>query len=224
MARKRAAEAISGGSNNGEGSKRHRGDHRCEARETMILDPEGDVTIATACPHCDQVRRFQASSSVLRLASPVFSKMLGPNFQEGEQFRRTGHATIALYEDDPEATERVLCALHHHPDVSAYYSPDELLPMAMFSDKYDCSRALSPWVPHWCYVSTGRAPKASDIAHTILSAYLLRAFNFSEICAKAALYLSPFFRGSWQKMETMLLMPDRIIGHDALPYGFPLQY
>ncbi|KAK8003221.1 CoA-transferase family III [Apiospora arundinis] len=50
----------------------------------MILDPEGYVTIATACPHCDQVRRFQASSSVLRLASPVFSKMLGPNFQEGE--------------------------------------------------------------------------------------------------------------------------------------------
>ncbi|KAK6850101.1 hypothetical protein PG995_013934 [Apiospora arundinis] len=64
----------------------------------MILDPEGIVIGAAS-----------GFASLLQDAGPQLPR-------RREQFRRTGHATIALYEDDPEATERVLCALHHHPD------------------------------------------------------------------------------------------------------------
>ncbi|KAK8111623.1 uncharacterized protein PG998_008080 [Apiospora kogelbergensis] len=199
MGKKRRATAMTDGGNNAEGSKRPRTDHKCEARETMVLDPEGDVTITINCPQCDEPRSFQASSQVLRLASPVFSKMLGPNFREGQQLQNDGRVTITLHDDDPEATKMILCALHHHPDTSKISISHELLvPMAMFSDKYDCSRALSPWVPHWCKMFSR---SGLEIGSLLIAAYLFRAFNFDEISKNIAMHMCPFFKTSFEVLR-----------------------
>ncbi|KAK8066156.1 hypothetical protein PG997_012903 [Apiospora hydei] len=148
MGKKRMATEISGEGNHDRGTDGGVEEKCCEARETMVLDPDGDVTIEINCPRCDEVRRFQTSSQVLSLASTVFSKMLGPNFKEGHQLRKDGRVTTTLHDDDPGALEMILCALHYHPNAPTTAIRRELLvPMALFCDKYDCSRALAPWAP-----------------------------------------------------------------------------
>ncbi|KAK8136743.1 hypothetical protein PG984_004683 [Apiospora sp. TS-2023a] len=222
MGEKRPAADISDQGNNGQDRNGH-ADKCCEARETMMLDPEGDVTITINCPRCDEVRRFRASSQVLSLASPVFAKMLGPNFMEGQELRKEGQVTIGLHDDDPDAAESVLCALHYHPNAEALpIWHTQLVPMALFSDKYDCGRALAPWIIQWCKV---RPPIEVDMArasYTLLAAYLFRAPNFSIISSKIAKWLPPDFATSWKKLERMDLLPEHLTCNHPLPCCFSL--
>lgn len=176
----------------------------------VVLDPEGNVTITISCPRCDEVRRFRASSQVLSLASPVCAKMLGPNFKESQQLRTESRVTLGLHDDDPDAAETVLRALHYQlNDKSMNPRHPRLMSMALFSDKYDCSRALAPWVPHWCQVRP-TTDWMSGAAHTLLAAYLFRATNFHEISSKVAMCLRPGFESSWKKLEWMDLLPEHI--------------
>lgn len=52
----------------------------------MLLDPEGDVILATT-PGEGAIQKVLVCSRILSLASPVFAKMLGPNFKEGQELR-----------------------------------------------------------------------------------------------------------------------------------------
>ncbi|KAK7935332.1 hypothetical protein PG985_000827 [Apiospora marii] len=208
MGKKRPAAEISDQGSSGQG-RNGNAEKCCGARETMVLDPEGDATITIMCSRCDEDRRFRASSQVLSLASPVFAKMLGPNFKEGHQLRKEGRITIALHDDDPDAVETVLCALHYHPKADTLFMHHtKLVPIALFSDKYDCSRALAPWIPHWCQVRP--STDVPGAAYTLLAAYLFRATKFYKISSKIAMYLPPNFASSWEKLEKMDLLPEHL--------------
>jgi hypothetical protein len=50
-----------------------------EALQPVICDPSGDVMLIVG----SNKGKIQVSSKVLRLASPVFKALLGPNFKEG---------------------------------------------------------------------------------------------------------------------------------------------
>ncbi|KAK7953527.1 hypothetical protein PG988_014221 [Apiospora saccharicola] len=204
MGKKRpAAEVNNDQDRNGDAEK------CCVARETMMLDPEGDVTITINCPRCDEARRFRASSQVLSLASPVFAKMLGPNFKEGHHLQNKGQVTISLHDDDPDAAEMVLCALHYYFYVKpTWIWHTQLVPMAFFSDKFDCSQALAPWISHWCQLSPPIS--VSKAAYTLLAAYLFPATNFYRISSGIVMHLPPNFAASWKKLENLDLLPEHL--------------
>ncbi|KAK7966915.1 uncharacterized protein PG986_001192 [Apiospora aurea] len=221
MGKKRLATEISGEGNHDHGTNGGVEVKCCEAPETMVLDPDGDVTIKINCPRCAEVRCFQASSHMLSLASTVFAKMLGPDFKEGHQLRKDGRVTVTLHDDDPDATERVLCALHYHPNATtAAVDVERLVPMALFCDKYDCCRALAPWVLHWCKVFTEIS--VAEAGYMLLAAYLFRASNFYDISSKIAGHLPPTFAALWKRLEKMSPLPQKLIGSNPFPYGSPL--
>ena len=74
------------------------------------LDPDGDVVLVV---ESQNVKRFLASSKILSLASPVFSKMLSSNFREGMQMAVSYRPTIVLHDDDPFAMKTMLGIFHH---------------------------------------------------------------------------------------------------------------
>ncbi|KAJ5536965.1 hypothetical protein N7513_010151 [Penicillium frequentans] len=49
------------------------------------IDMQGDVIIVAQGSSPDKSRRFLVSTKVLGLASPVFLKLFGPEFLEGQQ-------------------------------------------------------------------------------------------------------------------------------------------
>lgn len=81
------------------------------------LDADGDVILAV------EEQKFLVPSKILSLASPVFSKLLSPNFREGielEKSKSSCPTTISLHDDDPRAMKTILAILHYKdPDHQA---------------------------------------------------------------------------------------------------------
>ncbi|KAK8058886.1 hypothetical protein PG994_009334 [Apiospora phragmitis] len=147
--------------------------------------------------------------------------MLGPNFKEGQELRTKGQVTISFHDDDHYAMEMILCALHHQSNATTAIGRELLLPMALLSDKYDCSRALAPWVPHWCQVWTASIG-VSEAAYTLLAAYLFRAPTFYEISRKVVVYPTSDFESCWEDLGGLSLLPEHIICNHPFPLGFSL--
>ena len=70
---------------------------------TVYLNPNGDVDIIVG-PE-DESTTFRVSSSIMRLASPVWRQMLSGKYKEGNE-------SINFPEDDPGAFFVVLLASH----------------------------------------------------------------------------------------------------------------
>ena len=94
---------------------------------------------------------IRASSKVLSLASPVFARMLGTYFAEGQSLLEKGSlenslvppTEVTLPEDDPEAMI-LFCDIIHY---KKHATPDIAFPllaeMASLCDEYDSSLALN---------------------------------------------------------------------------------
>ena len=100
---------------------------------------------------------IRASSKVLSLASPVFDKMLGPHFAEGQALLKKDSpeksaespTEIALPDDDPEAMVLFCDTIHFKRHATPYIEFSLLAKMASLSEKYDCSLALSSGSEVW---------------------------------------------------------------------------
>jgi hypothetical protein len=191
-------------------------DGHCETPDAVPLDPEGDVILVVNDPARNVGSSFLVSSRVLSLASPVFSKMFGPDFAEGIQVRRGNRPYINLEENDPEAMELILRILHYQcADISFSMDPKSLAVLAIHCDKYDCIRALRPWAAHWCSRSVDiSAPE--DFGYMLLAAYMLRLPSFCSIATDAAKQLTPDFVSVWEEHETLGLLPEAVTGLSAL--------
>ncbi|KAI9147645.1 Efflux pump himE [Paramyrothecium foliicola] len=177
--------------------------------QTVRLDPEGDVTLVIE-GNDDTQHRFLASSVVLRLASPVFAKMFGPNFKEGADIRSGQVPSISLGDDDPKAMDTILRIIHHQCSGIAFSLPPAVLAsLAVHSDKYDCNRALKPWIAHWCN-DFRDSSSVEDIGFTILAGYLFRSPTFPKIMANATKKLPGSFLTTWEDQEFLGLLPDSV--------------
>ncbi|EGR45491.1 uncharacterized protein TRIREDRAFT_111124 [Trichoderma reesei QM6a] len=176
--------------------------------ETVQLDPEGDAVLSIKGSDGD--KSYLVSSRVLSLASPVFSKMFGPNFKEGQEIRRGDCPRISLEEDDPEAMGLILSILHYKcAQVPLAMEPKELATLAMHADKYYCNEALRPWASQWCSnMKEVTAPE--DHGFMLLAAYMFRSPSFSEIASRAVRQLTPNFASIWEKHEELALLPETI--------------
>ncbi|KAK4245502.1 hypothetical protein C7999DRAFT_16311 [Corynascus novoguineensis] len=116
------------------------------AQATVDIAPDGDVVFVIGPTE----RRLRVYSLFVKIASPVLKAMLRPNFEEGQQLAKTGSAEIALPEDDAEAMEIILNVIHGRNDqVRDTLSPNELLQIAIASDKYDCCVSLAFAIRIW---------------------------------------------------------------------------
>jgi hypothetical protein len=180
--------------------------------ESMTLDPNGDVILAVNDTARDAREKFIVSSRVLSLASPVFSKMFSPNFKEGIQMQQGDRPCIELEEDDPKAMETILRILHYQcASIPLSTDPETLAALAIHCDKYDCNKAMKPWIAHWCNNCPG-ASAPEDFGFMLLAAYMFRSPAFSDIAAEAARKLTPDFASVWAEHEAIALLPDSIIG------------
>lgn len=108
------------------------------------LNPDGDVILLVEGQSTGQ---FLVSSKILSIASPVFAKLFGSNFHEGMQMAKSSRPTIPLREDDPVAMRTILRILHHQePEQVEPMNAERLAIFAIHCDKYDCVKALRPWI------------------------------------------------------------------------------
>lgn len=100
---------------------------------------------------------IRASSKVLRLASRVFDKMLGPHFAEGQSLSGEGSleksaaspTEFTLPDDDSEAMVLFCDTIHFKRHATPDIAFPLLAKMAFLSDKYDSSLALSSESEIW---------------------------------------------------------------------------
>ena len=121
---------------------------------SLDVDPAGDLVLKLG--PVDEPFLIRVSSKVLSLASPVFAAMLSPRFAEGQALedskgRVDSTTTIALPEDDFSAMSLICCTLHFKEDAAQrpWFQPGILMGLAVICDKYNMSKALSPWSRIW---------------------------------------------------------------------------
>jgi len=105
----------------------------------VLLAEDGDVLLKFS-----DGTRTRVASSVLSLASPVFRKMLGPDFLEGQAARSAdAPKLISLPEDDPTAAMLLLSLLHFEPPSSETITAVNLAKLAEMADKYACTKPIA---------------------------------------------------------------------------------
>ncbi|KAK3112019.1 hypothetical protein LTR53_012140 [Teratosphaeriaceae sp. CCFEE 6253] len=103
--------------------------------EEVVFAEEGDVMVVLR-----DGTRVRVASVVLSLVSPVFKKMLGPHFLEGQAARSADEPQeIVLPEDDPQATTLLLRIIHFQQPLHESVKPLLLANFATVADKYDCA-------------------------------------------------------------------------------------
>lgn len=132
------------------------------------FDVDGDIVLLL-CSDEGNIR-FQASSSALCLASPVFSAMLGAKgkFKESKSLQEKKSSEppveITLNDDDPKALAVILKIIHHqHDSVPGSLAEDCLWKVTILVDKYDLREATMPWTYIWAqrYLNPDGSPLAS---------------------------------------------------------------
>ena len=120
------------------------------------VDPAGDLVLKLG--PVDEPFLIRVSSKVLSLASPVFAAMLSPRFAEGQALEDSkgmvdSTTTIALPDDEPNAMSLICCTLHFQEDAAQrpWFQPGILMGLAVTCDKYNMSKALSPWSRIWMH-------------------------------------------------------------------------
>ena len=173
------------------------------------LDPDGDVVLVV---ESQNVKRFLASSKILSLASPVFSKMLSSNFREGMQMAVSYRPTIVLHDDDPFAMKTMLGIFHHKELDEKPMTAERLAVLAIHSDKYDCVKTLKPWIFMWFH-SFQSPLTVEEHGFLMLAAHVFRAAEqFLEWSGKVQSKLSPSSFAKWESVEMLSFLPDGLRG------------
>lgn len=173
------------------------------------LNPDGDVILLVEGQSTGQ---FLVSSKILSIASPVFAKLFGSNFHEGMQMAKSSRPTIPLREDDPVAMRTILRILHHQePEQVEPMNAERLAIFAIHCDKYDCVKALRPWILIWFNDFQSTVTAGVDHGYLLLAAHLFRsAEQFSRISMKAQTQLSPNFLAEWDMIDMLDLLPEGV--------------
>jgi hypothetical protein len=179
--------------------------------DLVSLDSSGDAVLAVGGPDIHRTVRFLISTKVLSLASPVFAKMFGPNFQEGHKIRCGERIQVELEEDDSLAMEVILKALHYHKPNQCPVDAERLASIAVHCDKYDCTGALSSWISYWLNNLTPITRRPEDLGFLLLAAYNFDdAEQFKEISARALRDLTLDFPLAWKSYNILSLLPENI--------------
>ena len=134
------------------------------------ISPNGDVILVVG----PQTVRLRVHSLFLRSASKVFNAMLGPNWSEGQRLSEECPPEVSLEEDNPESLRIICNVIHHQNDnVPDKPPPEQVLEIAIETDKYDLTVAMRYAAAQWL--------ERSDTLSTIETGYLMAsAFLFDD--------------------------------------------
>ena len=111
-----------------------------------IVDMDGDLRLRVGT----EEREFVVCSRSLSRASPVFKCMLYGSFQESKPTDGSTPWVVHLPEDNGDAAELLLNAAHARFDRIPETLPlNAIYDALVFSDKYDMTRLLQPWIISW---------------------------------------------------------------------------
>ncbi|KAF3912297.1 hypothetical protein AA313_de0204480 [Arthrobotrys entomopaga] len=120
-------------------------------KEAYILSPIGDVLVKLH--HNNTEIRYLVIGQILRIISPIWEKCLDPNSPfKCETSRYDGQDMVALHleDDDPNCLLILFrCTHFQYDDIPTKLDFDQLLMLATICDKYDCAKALAPWLNGW---------------------------------------------------------------------------
>ncbi|KAH6704278.1 hypothetical protein BKA61DRAFT_453774, partial [Leptodontidium sp. MPI-SDFR-AT-0119] len=71
-----------------------------------------------------------------------FGYSFGPDFEERHKLRRGENVEIRLDEDNPDAKNIILRAIHYNKCCQCHLDAEGLASVAIHSDKNDCTAAL----------------------------------------------------------------------------------
>ena len=182
------------------------------ATEILQLHPEGNAVLTICDPTSETPSRFLVSSQVLSAASVYISALFKPCFKEGLQTRQGEYPTIPLEDDDPGAMKTILSLLHYH-NVEDYdvLDPESLATVAIQSDKYDCTKALRPWVSQW-FGNSKEVSKPEELGFLLVAAYFFDTpMHFKDISTRAVRDVNPDLASMWRDPK-MNLLPEGIKG------------
>ncbi|KAH8728860.1 hypothetical protein GQ44DRAFT_747278 [Phaeosphaeriaceae sp. PMI808] len=163
-------------------------------RDSPGPDPDGDVILRCQDQDTDTTTSFQVSSKILRLASPVFVGMFSPCFREGQDLLQGKCPVIELEDDDASMMGLILNVLHYQvSDEDHIMDAKRLARLAIHCNKYDCIKALGPWVSVWFKNLKSMGQPATE-----------------EISEKALGELIPGFSVEWEEEGTLTLLPTSI--------------
>lgn len=146
----------------------------------------------------DEVR-IAASSQFLCLVSKPFSKMLGPNFKEGQPGDATTKKEISLPEDKPSTMERMCNIIHLQIHGSSPVpTAAELHDLAILSDKYDCVQATSLAARAWIRPSSSH--NTDDLGLLLVSASI---YTLPEAFDNISSSLVLNHQGSYRVLENV---------------------
>jgi hypothetical protein len=175
-------------------------------------DPDGDVVLNCYGQNSDTTTSFRVSSKVLKLASPVFVGMLSPSFKEGQELLQADRVEIDLEDDDTPSMSLILDVLHYKADREFHVLDAEALALlAIHCDKYDCARALGPWVSTWFEEMVESSQSGVDLGYQLLAAYMFNdSKKFKEISKAALEEITPDIPTKWLQKDTLTLLPTSI--------------
>ncbi|KZM26655.1 hypothetical protein ST47_g2200 [Ascochyta rabiei] len=178
----------------------------------LETDPDGDVVLRFSKPECNVSISFCVSSKILRLASPVFVRMLSPTFKEGHAFLHVDRVVIELKDNDPSLMELTLSILHHQADIGEHLAnAKNLARLAIHCDEYDCIEASSPWAAAWFTKLEESKAFRPLYGFQLLAAYLFNnPSNFLKISKAAVSTLEPSCPAQWSQEEILALLPESV--------------
>lgn len=143
------------------------------------IAPIGDVTLVVGVPES----RYRVDSRCLSMASKVFKTMFSSNWLEGQNPSSDDPKDVALPDDDPFAIHLICCIVHHRSDLaSASLSPQQLLSVAIATDKYDLGVALEYAKTTWLIRPENEKPKMISDGYRLAAAYMFKDHRqFSKI-------------------------------------------
>lgn len=114
-----------------------------------IIDHSADIILDFYDSNDVQQGSCLVSIKVLSLTSPVLARMVRPGFSEGEEVLAGDCPTIKVRGDEFPPMDTILKALHYQGDMASILTTEDIAGLATHADKYDCVKALGPWVSHW---------------------------------------------------------------------------
>lgn len=119
---------------------------------------------------------------------------------------------VNLREDDPTAMGILLGVLHFRKSSEAIsMDAQSLATLSIHCDKYDCFKALRPWVFAWFRNFQSRQ-SVEDYGHLLLAAHFFRSTeHFSGMIKRAQLHLPPGFSAKWETSDILNMLPGAII-------------
>ncbi|PVH92414.1 hypothetical protein DM02DRAFT_508345, partial [Periconia macrospinosa] len=183
-----------------------------ETRNLLSLDSDGDVILECQDQDSPTTTAFRVSRKVLQLASPVFLRMFGPHFKEGNQLPQEESPVVELKEDDASLMNIILNILHFRSSDDNYgMDAERLARLAIHCDKYDLPKALGPWISFWFDKVETASASSEELGFMLLAAYLFNDIKkFREISEMALIKTSPGFEDNWEEQDLLALLPISI--------------